>query len=170
MLHLGYDKMRPRTTAPIILFANLCTCAAQADDAVRPGKWVFSAVVSEPGGAARDGIGVKRPSAQRDSVHYVRQPASAYGMGAVHPTRWVPTMQDRPNQCKWRYCQLVYDLRHAPDHDQRRRGRALPWDDIGRKIHGSRRYPGAPADRQDDAGDGPLSRTVRRQVSPARPT
>ena len=41
-------KLRPTTTAPLILFANLCTCAAQADDGVRPGKWVFSAVVSEP--------------------------------------------------------------------------------------------------------------------------
>jgi len=41
-------KLRPTTTAPVILFANLCTCAAQADDGVRPGKRVFSAVVSEP--------------------------------------------------------------------------------------------------------------------------
>ena len=41
-------KLRPRTTAPVILAANLCTYAAQADDAVRPGKWAFSAVVSEP--------------------------------------------------------------------------------------------------------------------------
>jgi uncharacterized protein DUF3617 len=41
-------KPRPRTTVAVILFATLGTCAAQADDAVRPGKWAFSAVVSAP--------------------------------------------------------------------------------------------------------------------------
>jgi len=29
-------------------------------------------------------------------------------------------MQDQQDQRKWRYCQLVHDLRHAPDKDQRR--------------------------------------------------
>jgi len=50
-------KLRPTTTAPVILFANLCTCAAQADDGVRPGKWVFSAVVSEPRAPLGAGLG-----------------------------------------------------------------------------------------------------------------
>jgi hypothetical protein len=40
-------KPRPGTTVAVILFATLGTCAAQADDAIRPGKWAFSAVVSE---------------------------------------------------------------------------------------------------------------------------
>src|SRR6516164_9715250 len=38
---------RARTTVAVILFATLGTCAAQADDTIRPGKWAFSAVVSE---------------------------------------------------------------------------------------------------------------------------
>src|SRR5215831_11600520 len=38
---------------------------------------------------------------------------------------------------------------------------ALPWGDGGRRIHGPRRYPRSAADRQDDAGNGPLSRTMR---------
>ena len=48
MLHSVMAKRRPRTTVAVILFATLGTCAAQANDAVRPGKWAFSAVVSEP--------------------------------------------------------------------------------------------------------------------------
>ena len=40
-------KPRPGTTVAVILFATLGTCAAQADDAIRPGKWAFSAIVSE---------------------------------------------------------------------------------------------------------------------------
>ena len=40
-------KPRPGTTVAVILFATLGTCAAHADDAIRPGKWAFSAVVSE---------------------------------------------------------------------------------------------------------------------------
>ena len=39
-------KPRPRTNVAVILFTTLGTCAAQADDAARPGKWAFSAVVS----------------------------------------------------------------------------------------------------------------------------
>ena len=38
---------RARTTVAVILFATLGTCAAQADDTIRPGKWAFSTVVSE---------------------------------------------------------------------------------------------------------------------------
>ena len=41
-------KPCPETAVAVILFAILGTCAAQADDAVRSGKWAFSAVVSEP--------------------------------------------------------------------------------------------------------------------------
>src|SRR5215475_12914148 len=37
-----------KATTAFSLFATLGTCTAQASDAVRPGKWVFSAVVSEP--------------------------------------------------------------------------------------------------------------------------
>ena len=40
--------MIPKTTVTVLLFATLCRCTAQADDAVRPGKWAFSAVLSEP--------------------------------------------------------------------------------------------------------------------------
>jgi len=40
-------KPRPRATVAVFLFATQGTCAAQADDAIRPGKWAFSAVVSE---------------------------------------------------------------------------------------------------------------------------
>ena len=40
-------KPRPRTTVAVFLIATLGTCAVQADDAIRPGKWAFSAVVSE---------------------------------------------------------------------------------------------------------------------------
>ena len=40
-------KPRPGTIVAVILFATLGTCAAQADDTIRPGKWAFSAVVSE---------------------------------------------------------------------------------------------------------------------------
>ena len=40
-------KPRPRTTVAVILFATLGTCGAQADDTIRPGKWAFSAVVSD---------------------------------------------------------------------------------------------------------------------------
>jgi hypothetical protein len=47
MLDSVMTKPRPRTTVAVVLFATLGTCAAQADDAVRPGKWAFSAVVSE---------------------------------------------------------------------------------------------------------------------------
>ena len=39
-------KPRPRTNVAVILFTTLGTCAAQADDAARPGRWAFSAVVS----------------------------------------------------------------------------------------------------------------------------
>src|SRR5437763_14723061 len=48
MLHSVMTKPRPGTTVSVILFATLGTCGAQADDAVKPGKWAFSAVVSEP--------------------------------------------------------------------------------------------------------------------------
>jgi Protein of unknown function (DUF3617) len=41
-------KPLSRTTVAVFLFATLGTCAAQADDAIRPGKWAFSAVVSGP--------------------------------------------------------------------------------------------------------------------------
>jgi hypothetical protein len=41
-------KPRRRRTVTVILVATLDSCAAHADDAVRPGKWAFSAVVSEP--------------------------------------------------------------------------------------------------------------------------
>jgi len=41
-------KPPPKTTVAVLLFATLGTGAAQADDAVRPGKWAFSAVVPEP--------------------------------------------------------------------------------------------------------------------------
>jgi len=40
-------KPRPRTTVAVILFATLGTCGAQADGTIRPGKWAFSAVVSD---------------------------------------------------------------------------------------------------------------------------
>ena len=46
MLYFGYGKPRPRTNVAVILFTTLGTCAAQADDAARPGRWAFSAVVS----------------------------------------------------------------------------------------------------------------------------
>ena len=48
MLHSVMIKPRPRTTVAVILFATLGTCGAQAYDVVKPGKWAFSAVVSEP--------------------------------------------------------------------------------------------------------------------------
>ena len=57
MLHLGYEKAVPRTAVAVTLFAILGTCAAQADDAVRPGKWAFSAVVSEPSAPLGAGLG-----------------------------------------------------------------------------------------------------------------
>ena len=98
-------------------------------------------------------------------MHHARRPASADGTGAVHSGLWTARMQDRPDQREWRYCQLVYDLRHSLAHDQRRWSRALPRCDGRGRIHGARRNPRAATDRQDDAGDGPLSWTMRQQLN-----
>src|SRR5215831_12879121 len=116
MLHFGYAKTATQDNrcCPSLRYSRYMRCTGRRCGTTRQ-MGVFGGCARAEG-TARRGIGVKRLSTSADCVHHVRRPASTYGTRSVHPAVWPPTMRDRPDQRKWRYCELVYDLRAVPDH------------------------------------------------------